>query len=356
MAIDVEIGSIGSGYNRQKIDENFENIETALQDGLSRTGESPNNMEADLDMDSHDILNVGTIQAEDITVDGENVTGVIERAEDAAELAEYYANIALGVAAGRALIYPAAPPGAPYDAISKRIGSMAPAVFGNDAVNKNQLDTLDADLQDQIDDLEELVTTINTSVGGNRVIPTAFSTLTTYGLNSVFDCVAPGQAVENIDLEALWDEKYGATLSGAVDMWVDWFNGADVNNGRFDTPKKTVKSAMAGDSGSGATCRRIMMRGSYSEEVPNWTASDGAIGGGTLARAIKIIAPPNFVFRNPTEEAVDLTWTLAGSVYTTTPATATRRVSAAFFTTPRTVVDPVTGISTSYVDKQIIKW
>jgi len=51
--------SLGSNYaSKQQIDSNLDDIATAITDTLSRKGDSPNNMEADLDMDSNQILNL----------------------------------------------------------------------------------------------------------------------------------------------------------------------------------------------------------------------------------------------------------------------------------------------------------
>ncbi len=70
MAIDVNITSIGSGFNRSVIDTNFTNIQEALENALSRDGTLPNSMEADIDMDSNDLLNVGDINTQRLFVDG----------------------------------------------------------------------------------------------------------------------------------------------------------------------------------------------------------------------------------------------------------------------------------------------
>jgi hypothetical protein len=94
MAIEFIRNIISSGYNLAKINDNFAKIEDALVDGLSRSGEGPNHMEADLDMNGNDLLNIGTLQVNDITVNGENVTGVLQRAEDAAIEAEASAIVA----------------------------------------------------------------------------------------------------------------------------------------------------------------------------------------------------------------------------------------------------------------------
>lgn len=70
MAVEVDITPIGSGFNRTLINTNFQRIDTALQDALSRSGGSPNTMSADIDMNSNDLLNVGNIDVEFITIGG----------------------------------------------------------------------------------------------------------------------------------------------------------------------------------------------------------------------------------------------------------------------------------------------
>ncbi len=69
------------------INNNSAAIETALENTLSRDGTSPNSMEADFDMNSHDIMNVGDIEAVNIeanaiesssyTQDGINLTALL---------------------------------------------------------------------------------------------------------------------------------------------------------------------------------------------------------------------------------------------------------------------------------------
>lgn len=92
MAVDVDLLNSNSINN---IQENFERVQTALQDSVSRSGTTPNQMNADLDMNSNDLLNVGLIQAEDISIDGSDVTGILERAEAEADAAAASAEAAL---------------------------------------------------------------------------------------------------------------------------------------------------------------------------------------------------------------------------------------------------------------------
>lgn len=83
MAIDYVRNIISSGYNLSKINDNFVKIEQALQDGLSRSGNGPNQMLADLDMNDNDIINVKLISAQDISINGNDVIGILESAEAA---------------------------------------------------------------------------------------------------------------------------------------------------------------------------------------------------------------------------------------------------------------------------------
>ena len=59
----ITLSNVASGYNRQSINTNFEEIETALEDKVlyrdNPTGE-PNQMEQDIDMNGNSLLNYGT--------------------------------------------------------------------------------------------------------------------------------------------------------------------------------------------------------------------------------------------------------------------------------------------------------
>lgn len=74
MAIDYTKNVITSGYNLAKINDNFDKIQTALADGLSRSGDGPNQMEADIDLNSNDLLNVNSIETTELYIDGERAT------------------------------------------------------------------------------------------------------------------------------------------------------------------------------------------------------------------------------------------------------------------------------------------
>lgn len=88
----------GFGSNTQ-FNDNFDEIETAFQNTLSRDGSTPNQMTADIDLNSNDLLNVGTVAATKVTIGGETVTldaatisagavGTTELADDAVTTAK----------------------------------------------------------------------------------------------------------------------------------------------------------------------------------------------------------------------------------------------------------------------------
>lgn len=83
MAVDVTLNTISSGYNASKINDNFDDVETALQDALSRSGNGPNNMSADLDLGGNDILNGGTAVFGSITVAGTDVGSIVSSVNSA---------------------------------------------------------------------------------------------------------------------------------------------------------------------------------------------------------------------------------------------------------------------------------
>lgn len=114
--------SISSGFNTSNsLNTNFDNIETALEDCLSRSGAAPNAMSADLDMNDNDILNVRAIDVSSITVDGEaipsledindafsngmvDINAAVQLAEDARDSAQGY-SVDAGISAASAEQY-----------------------------------------------------------------------------------------------------------------------------------------------------------------------------------------------------------------------------------------------------------
>lgn len=66
-----DIGSLANTTSaRQAINDNFSNVESALDNTLSRDGSLPNHMEADIDMNSNDLLNVNRIDASEFYREG----------------------------------------------------------------------------------------------------------------------------------------------------------------------------------------------------------------------------------------------------------------------------------------------
>ena len=74
MAKTATINTITSGYASQtQLNNNFTSINTALENTLSRDGSLPNAMNADLDLNNNDLLNVNAIY-----VNGVNVLNVLD--------------------------------------------------------------------------------------------------------------------------------------------------------------------------------------------------------------------------------------------------------------------------------------
>lgn len=93
MAIEFVRNIISSGYNLSKINDNFQKIQTALEDGLSRSGVTPNQMNADLDMNGNNIINIAGLGAESVIIDGVTVEQYVLNATEAVRLeAEGYAD------------------------------------------------------------------------------------------------------------------------------------------------------------------------------------------------------------------------------------------------------------------------
>ena len=70
MAITYSPVSVLSGYNIVDINANFEAVATALADALSLSGTAPNTFSADIDLNSNDLLNGGTIRGTSFVQNG----------------------------------------------------------------------------------------------------------------------------------------------------------------------------------------------------------------------------------------------------------------------------------------------
>lgn len=64
------------------IDTNFQRVEEALQDAVSRSGNNPNQMNADLDMNNNDLLNIDKLSVSDLQINGVNPDGIFEQVQD----------------------------------------------------------------------------------------------------------------------------------------------------------------------------------------------------------------------------------------------------------------------------------
>lgn len=80
--------TITSGYySSTTLNNNFDAIETAFENTVSRDGSTPNTMNADFDMNGNDILNVGSITADsynllvdDVPTELTSVSGILSQA------------------------------------------------------------------------------------------------------------------------------------------------------------------------------------------------------------------------------------------------------------------------------------
>jgi Collagen triple helix repeat (20 copies) len=77
MAISYNRDQIQSGYSTSKINTNFQKIEVAFADALSRNGTGPNQMESDFDLNSFDLLNGGAGAFASMTIDGTPVEDLV---------------------------------------------------------------------------------------------------------------------------------------------------------------------------------------------------------------------------------------------------------------------------------------
>lgn len=91
MAVEVDFLT---GTSTNNINTNFQRVKEALQETVGRTGDSPNQMEVDLDLNGNDLLNVGLLEVGALTIDGESQEGFLQRIEEAVLAADASADAA----------------------------------------------------------------------------------------------------------------------------------------------------------------------------------------------------------------------------------------------------------------------
>lgn len=69
-----DITSFTNSSNINALSQNWDAIEEAFDNTISRDGSTPNTMSGDLDLNGNALLNVGTIDVENLTIDGQTVT------------------------------------------------------------------------------------------------------------------------------------------------------------------------------------------------------------------------------------------------------------------------------------------
>ena len=77
MAKKPTITTVATGYNSNTaLNNNFNNIQAAFDNTLSRDGSTPNAMAADLDMNNNDILNADVVDCETLNLNGNMITSI----------------------------------------------------------------------------------------------------------------------------------------------------------------------------------------------------------------------------------------------------------------------------------------
>lgn len=80
------IPSFNGGYaTNTKLNQSFSTVKDAFDNTISRDGSGPNEMNADLDMNGYSLLNIDSLEVNDIKVNGENL-GLQEALEEMNEL------------------------------------------------------------------------------------------------------------------------------------------------------------------------------------------------------------------------------------------------------------------------------
>lgn len=127
-----------------------------------------------------------------------------------------------------------------------------------------------------------------------------------YVPGNIFDCVAPGLAIHDIDAEQEFNSLFGL-LEGSLDCWIAPYGSDSTGTGGIGKPWRTVAFAMQNQPGLGTIW---MMPGLYTDAL-DARATYNLVGGGTQARAIRIKAwagAGTVVIRAPGVQPPSLGW------------------------------------------------
>ena len=103
MAKSPTLSIVSTGWlSSTQINQNFQDIETAFENTISRDGSTPNTMEADFDLNGYDLLNVGSLDVDSLTVAGTDLTASVASAATSAASAATSASEAASSAAAAA--------------------------------------------------------------------------------------------------------------------------------------------------------------------------------------------------------------------------------------------------------------
>jgi len=102
----LSLNPIQSGfYSTALLNQNFSDISAAIENTVSRDGTAPNSMNADLDMNSKNIINANSVSAQDVSIKGASIYTIFTdtiAAKDSAVAAAASADISEGMAASYA--------------------------------------------------------------------------------------------------------------------------------------------------------------------------------------------------------------------------------------------------------------
>ncbi len=257
MAITTEIVPIVSGYQTSKINSNFEAIAEALDDSLSRSGTSPNTMEADLDLNGHSLLNVDALSVDSLIVDGiEILTDEVLAKGDPGEAATVTVGVVSTGAAGSSVIVTNV--GTELDAIldftiprgntgasGAGSGDMVAAQNLNDVADKpTAFATIKQAATESATGVVELATTVEATAGVDttRVVTPA-------GLAAA---LAAGGAGYKFSRRRAFSSNTNYTPTAGTDLIHVVMCGGGGGGGGADSSTSTESAASAAGGGSGA--------------------------------------------------------------------------------------------------------
>ena len=262
----LNLNDIGTSFQaRQALNENFNLIEQAFENTLSLGGTAPNAMQADLNLNGNDVINVGTLDAQTLTLGGDTVAlNDIQTLTDIADNIQTLAHFEDGTTfeGGLTALVPSVPP------VFNRLDDVSAVSDNISAVQILASDIGGAGFPFDLGSITDETTETPTE-GGSRVVAVATN------VNSVLTVATN---IANVNLVAAIDENITAIANNETNINTIATNISNVNTTATDISNvNTIATNIANVNTTATNIANVNLVASIDSDVSSVAAIDNNV-------------------------------------------------------------------------------